>query len=111
MTDNSNGVVLTSVFMALEGAFAYSAFLPSIMTIHTFVDTPGKVSAIRKGEMVGTAFLVSLSGITSIIMKSVFPFIFGIVAGAITLFIYEKALRTAPAWTAYYDSSCDDSED
>lgn len=98
----TESVVLTSVFMALEGAFAYSAFLPSIMTIHTFVDTQGKIEAIRKGEMVGTAFLVALSGITAAIMKSPFPLLFGISAGAITLFIYEKALRTSPAWTDQY---------
>jgi hypothetical protein len=92
----TNDVVLTSIFMALEGAFAYSAFLPSIMTIGTFVDTPDKVVMIRKGELVGTAFLLGLAGITAAIMKSAVPFVFGILAGGLTLVVYELALKDAP---------------
>jgi hypothetical protein len=95
-----NDVILTSIFMALEGAFAYSAFLPSIMTIGTFVDTPEKVAMIRKGEAVGTAFLLALAGITAAVMKSAVPFIFGVVAGGLTLIVYEMALKDAPVYAA-----------
>jgi hypothetical protein len=94
----TNSIVLTSVFMALEGAFAYSAFLPSIMTIGTFVDTQAKVDMIREGELTGTVFLIALSAITSLIMKSPFPALFGGIAGALALFVYERALRNSPAW-------------
>ncbi len=91
-------VVLTSVFMGLEGLFAYSAFLPSIMTVGTFVDTPDKVVMIRQGELVGTFFLVMLAIITAYIMKSRWPLIFGITAGIIAIGIYEFSLRQSPAW-------------
>lgn len=90
-------VVLTSVFMALEGAFAYSAFLPSIMTIGTFVDTPDKVKMIRQGEIVGTAFLVGLSVTVAYITKSPLPLIAGLAAGGLAIGVYEYALRAAPA--------------
>jgi hypothetical protein len=90
-------IVLTSVFMALEGAFAYSAFLPSIMTIGTFVDTPEKIRMIREGEIVGTAFLVGLSVTVAYITKSPLPLIAGLAAGGLAIGVYEYALRKAPA--------------
>lgn len=98
MASVSNEVVVTSVFMALEGAFAYSAFLPSIMTIGTFVDTHEKVRMIREGEVVGTAFLIALSLTVSKIMKSPIPLLLGLLAGGAVLAVYEYALRGSPAW-------------
>jgi len=94
----SGEIVVTSVFMALEGTFAYRAFLPSIMTIGTFVDTPEKVAMIRQGEFVGTAFLVGLAVTVSFVVKSPLPLFFGLIAGALALSVYEWALRGAPAW-------------
>lgn len=93
-----NDVVLTSVFMALEGAFAYSAFLPSIMTIGTFVDSPEKIAMIRQGEVVGSLFLVGLSITVSGVTKSPLPMLFGLAAGALAVVVYEFALRKSPAW-------------
>jgi uncharacterized transporter YbjL len=91
-------VVLISIFMALEGLFAYSAFLPSIMTTGVFVDSPQKVTMIRQGELVGTFFLVILAVVTAYITKSKWPVIFGIAAGLIALAIYEYSLRQSPAF-------------
>lgn len=98
MAQASSEVVVTSVFMALEGAFAYSAFLPSIMTIGTFVDSSEKIRMIREGEIVGSGFLLALSVTVSIVVKSPLPLIFGLVAGAIAIGVYEYALRNSPAW-------------
>ena len=91
-------IVLTSVFMALEGAFAYSAFLPSIMTIGTFVDSPEKVAMIRQGEIVGTLFLLGLSLTVAAVMKSPLPAILGIGSGVLAIGVYEYALRGAPIY-------------
>lgn len=90
--------VLISVFMALEGLFAYSAFLPSIMTVGTFVDTPEKVVMIRQGMVVGTFFLIVLAIITAKITRSAWPLIMGLGAGLVALAIYEFSLRQSPAW-------------
>jgi|SRR5215472_14301338 len=98
MAAGSSEVVLTSVFMALEGAFAYSAFLPSIMTIGTFVDSEEKVSMIRQGEVVGTLFLLGLSVTVAAVTRSMLPLVFGIAAGGLALFVYEYALRSAPVY-------------
>jgi hypothetical protein len=99
MPPEKNGnVVLISIFMALEGLFAYSAFLPSIMTTGTFVDTPEKVVMIRQGELVGTFFLVVLAIITAYITRSKWPVLMGIGAGLLALAIYEFSLRQSPAF-------------
>lgn len=92
-------VVLVSIFMALDGLFAYSAFLPSIMTVGTFVDSEDKVRMIRQGEIVGTFFLVLLAILTAYITRSKWPVLFGVVGGLIALTIYEFSLRQSPAWT------------
>jgi len=98
-------IVLTSVFMALEGAFAYSAFLPSIMTIGTFVDTPEKIKMIRQGEIVGTAFLVGLSVTVAYITKSPLPLLAGLAAGGLAIGVYEYSLKQAPANSKGDDTS------
>jgi inactivated superfamily I helicase len=98
-------LVLTSVFMALEGAFAYSAFLPSIMTIGTFVDTPEKVKMIREGEIVGTGFLVMLSLTVAYITRSPIPLVAGLAAGGLAIGVYEYALRKAPVNLAGNDDN------
>lgn len=92
-----NSTILVSIFMALDGLFAYSAFLPSIMTVGTFVDSEAKMVMIRQGEVIGTIFLIALSIITSVVMKSKWPLIFGLLAGFIALVIYEYSLRQSPA--------------
>lgn len=94
----NSDVIITSVFMSLEGAFAYSAFLPSIMTIGTFVDSEEKITMIRQGELVGTVFLVALSITVAFLMKSIWPLILGLLAGLLAIFVYEYALRQSPAW-------------
>ena len=98
MATASSEVVLTSVFMALEGAFAYSAFLPSIMTIGTFVDSEEKVRMIRQGEFIGSLFLLGLSVTVAAVTKSAMPLVFGVTAGALALFVYEFALKSAPIY-------------
>lgn len=89
--------VLFSIFMSLEGLHAYSAFLPSIMTIGTFVDSPEKIRMIREGEIIASGYLVILAGSVAYMIKSWWPLIMALVAGSITLAVYEYALRSAPA--------------
>lgn len=89
--------VLFSIFMSLEGLHAYSAFLPSIMTIGTFVDSPEKVRMIREGELIASGYLMLLAGSVSYMIKSWWPLIMALIAGSITLAVYEYALRNAPA--------------
>lgn len=98
MTVASSEIVLTATFVAFEGAFAYSAMLPSIMTINTFVDSPDKIQAIRQGEYIATAFAGIFAVAISAITRSPLALILTGVACAFMIGIYEWALRSAPAW-------------
>lgn len=93
-------VVLTSVFVAFEGAYAYSAMLPSIMTINTFVDSPEKIKAIRQGELLATIFAGGFAGATALITGSWLPLGLTIMLAAFMIAVYEWALRSSPAWGA-----------
>lgn len=94
----SGEVVLTSVFVAFEGAYAYSAMLPSIMTINTFVDTPDKIKAIRQGELLATIFAGGFATATAWIVGSWLPIGLTLALAGFMIGVYEWALRRSPAW-------------
>src|SRR5215472_12844969 len=96
----SEDIVIFSIFMSLEGLHAFSAFLPSIMTIGTFVDTPEKVVMIRRGEVTSAVFLGALVASVGMLTRSWWPVVMGLTAGGIMLLVYEQALAHAPAFQA-----------
>lgn len=90
------GLVLTSVFVAFEAAFSYSAFLPSIMTIGTFVDSQDKVVMIRKGEIISTLLSLGVASAVAAIYKSPLPLIAMGFAAIVMVLVYEWALSDCP---------------
>lgn len=94
----SGEVALTAAFVAYESAFSYSQFLPSIMTIKTFVDSPEKIQAIRHGEIIGTIFTTGFALLFSVLLRSPMPLLMALLACGFVLVVYEWALRGAPAW-------------
>jgi hypothetical protein len=107
--------LMISIFLALEGVHAYSAFLPSVFTIKTFVHTEEGRDMIREGEVMASLFLAALAGVTVWITKSPLPLILGLVAGGGMLAVYEFALARAPVarkdHTVYSDCGCEDEEE
>jgi len=89
-----NQSVLLAAFTAVEGAHAYSAFLPSIHTIRHFADarTPAD---IRAGELVGTAFCLGLGFVVSRLARTPMPFWFAAGTALLMIAVYEWALKTA----------------
>lgn len=96
--------VIISIFMALEGVHAYSAFLPSIFTIQTFVKTENGRRRVREGEMMATIFLGALALTTSYLTKSKWPAITALAAGVAMVAVYEWALSKAPVSTGDMDT-------
>lgn len=90
---------LVSMFAWFEGLFSYSAVLPSIMTIGTFVDTPEKIRMIREGEFIGSVFNLTFGVAIAVLTRSWVPLLFVAGASAIMIGVYEYALRGAPAWS------------
>lgn len=95
--------VMISVFMALEGVHAYSAFLPSVFTIKTFVKDNDAKRMIREGEFWASGFLVGLAFVTAKISRSWWPFVMAIISGGIMVGVYEYALYRAPVNDASND--------
>ena len=95
----SGEVLLTSAFIAYETAFAFSQYLPSIMTIRSFVDTQAKLRMIREGELVAGAFAGTFAVIFSLILRSWLPLALAGAAVLVTVGTYEWALRGCPAVT------------
>jgi hypothetical protein len=95
----SGELILTSAFVAYETSFNFSQFLPSIMTIRSFVDTNEKLQAIRHGEMIAAVYSGGFAALFSYILKSPLPVMLAGIAIAATIVVYEWALRGAPIYT------------
>lgn len=100
-----DNTIVISIFMALEGVHAYSAFLPSVFTIKTFVQDDNGVKMIREGEIMASAYLVALAIAVSFITKSKWPALMAILTGAAMIGVYEYALARSPA-----KCGCDEEE-
>jgi hypothetical protein len=87
--------ILLSVLTALESAHVYSALLPSIFTIGTFVTDERGVKLIREGELTATVAAFALGGIVAKFVNNPLPFYFTLVAIAGMLWTYERALAGA----------------
>lgn len=88
--------VIIAIFTGIEGVHAYSAFLPSVFTIKTFVETKEGRDMIREGEAMATVFLLALALTTSKLTKSWYPAVFALIAGGAMLGVYEYALYRCP---------------
>lgn len=84
------GVVL---LVAAEAPQAYSAFLPSIMTIRTFVGDEGAVADIREGELLGSVFVAGIGVVGSMLTGSPWPVVVAILTIVVMVAIYEHALN------------------
>jgi Sec-independent protein secretion pathway component TatC len=89
--------IIISIFMGLEGVHAYSAFLPSVFTIKTFVQDEDGVKMIREGEIMASAYLLILAFAVSYLTKSKWPAIMALATGAAMIGVYEYALARSPA--------------
>jgi hypothetical protein len=94
----SGELVLTSAFVAYETSFNFSQFLPSIMTIRSFVDSQEKLDAIRHGEIIATLYSGGFAALFSYILRSPLPLALALIAIAGTVVVYEWALRGSPIY-------------
>lgn len=90
---NDSSPSIVGMFVAVETAFGFSAFLPSIFTIRHFGNQDGTTENIRIGYVMGTAWALAISALTSLLVRSYLPFLFTIPACAVMVGVYEWALR------------------
>jgi hypothetical protein len=88
-----NEQVLMATFTALESAHFFSAFLPSVFTIGTFVQDEAGIKLIRQGELEASATAFALAFVVSQLTKSNLPLYFTLITIAVMIMIYESALQ------------------
>lgn len=86
--------VLLGAFTAVEGAHAYSAFLPSIFTIRTFREQNETVRSIRDGEVIGSLFALALGAVVAALVRDPTPLYFAVATVVVMVSVYEWALRS-----------------
>lgn len=85
-----------AVLAALEGAHAYSAFLPSVFTIRTFAQGNNRaqnVKNIRLGYIPATALAIGVGWIAGHISKSSMPVLAALFVSVMMVGVYEWAIR------------------
>jgi hypothetical protein len=82
-----------ALLIAVEVAFGFSAFEPSIFTIRHFSAQPETKESIRIGEVLAVGYSLLIAIIAGMITKSVLPVLFTCVSCAGMVGIYEWALN------------------
>jgi hypothetical protein len=88
-------VVLTSALVAVEGAHAFSAFLPSVFTIRRLAVPQGAERDLRLGYIPASAFAITLGILASLILKTWWPLVASILTVIFMIAVYEWAIRSA----------------
>lgn len=84
--------ILLSVFVAVEGAHAFSAFMPSYFTVKKFADQSEDVSRLRSGYVPAVAFNVALGSLVSALTRKPAPLIMTIIVSIFMIAMYEGAV-------------------
>lgn len=84
---------VVGLFVAVECAFGFSAFLPSIFTIRHFGSQPATAENIRIGEALGFAWAVALAAVAGLLVDSLAPLALTVPTAALIVCVYEWALR------------------
>lgn len=87
--------LLLSVFVAVEGAHAFSAFMPSYFTVKKFAESAEDLERLRSGYVPAIAFNVAIGGVVSLLIKNALPLIMSAVVIVFMLALYEHAIEDA----------------
>lgn len=86
--------ILLSVFVAVEGAHAFSAFMPSAFTIQKFAVDDGDKLKLRAGYGPAILFNLVLAGAVSQLIKSPLPLVASGLVIVFMLSLYENSIGT-----------------
>lgn len=81
-----------ALLIAVEVAFGFSAFEPSIFTIRHFAAQPETYESIRIGEFLAVGFSMLIALTAGAVTKSMMPIIFTMISCAGMVCVYEWAL-------------------
>ncbi len=87
-----NESLLLSVFVAVEGAHAFSAFMPSWFTVQKFSDGEEDIKRLRSGYIPAAIFNLVLAAIVAKIIKSPLPLLVAVFVMLFMIAMYEGAI-------------------
>lgn len=90
-----DSTLLLSVFVAVEGAHAFSAFMPSYFTVKKFAEDEHDLARLRSGYKPAIAFNLAIGGVVSVMVKDPLPLIMSAIVVAFMLALYENAITEA----------------
>lgn len=88
-----NEKLLLSVFVAVEGAHAFSAFMPSYFTVRKFAEDNEDIEKLRSGYIPASIFNLALGGTVTVITKSALPFTLSVIVCIFMIVLYEQAIN------------------
>lgn len=88
-----NDKLLLSVFVGVEGAHAFSAFMPSYFTVKKFAEKPADLAALRSGYTPAILFNLALGGTVSMLTKNYTPLVISGMVSAFMVILYEQAIK------------------
>ncbi len=85
--------IILGTFVAVEGAHAFSAFMPSWFTIRKFaLASEDDKDRLRSGYIPAAAFNVILGTSVSLVIKTMWPLLFSVIVSGFMITMYEGAL-------------------
>ena len=85
--------LLLSIFVGVEGAHAFSAFMPSWFTVQKFATSDGDLNKLRSGYVPAVIFNLILGGVVSAMTDSLEPLVISIIVILFMIAAYEGAIH------------------
>lgn len=84
--------ILLSVFVAVEGAHAFSAFMPSAFTMKKFAEGDLDLKRLRSGYTPAVLFNITIGALVTVLIKSPLPLVLSILTIAAMIALYEQEI-------------------
>lgn len=85
--------LLLSIFVGVEGAHAFSAFMPSWFTVQKFATEDGDLARLRSGYLPAIVFNLVLGGVVAGLTKRVMPLLIAALVIVFMIAAYEGAIN------------------
>ena len=85
--------LLLSIFTGVEGAHAFSAFMPSWFTVQKFATESGDLERLRSGYVPAIIFNLTLGATVATISKKALPLLISLLVIVFMIAAYEGAIQ------------------
>lgn len=90
-----NEDVLLAVFVAVESAHAFSAYMPSAFTVRTFAKDEVDIKNLRSGYLPAVLFVALISSIVAVVRKNAMYLVIAALVSVMMISLYEYSIHGA----------------